>query len=170
MTEDNINPNRKDFSAVLADAAWQRLRSLALTTAKYDNFVQLGSSHMPENGESKKTAVGDYSTLVLAQDFLLMNIQESFEKENIRILLNLNDSVSTDELSSIVGFSELALREKLSAMAQCGLVVRDMESGKYSPSDNGFKLVGLISDSLKTLESKIKKELPEIIGGKIEPA
>jgi len=29
---------------LLSDAAWERIRSLALSTAKYENFVRLGSA------------------------------------------------------------------------------------------------------------------------------
>ncbi len=169
MTDtNNSSKTANSLAKNLADSAWQRLRSLALTTAKYDNFVQLGESHLPENGDgSKRDLSGDESSAdKLALDFLLMNLAESFDKENTLILLSFeeNEAVTASELSSLTGISDLALRERLGQMRQTGLISKNIDSGKFSLSESGESIVGLIREALNYLIPRIPSELPEITG------
>lgn len=172
-----MKDNKKNDDFTLADnlalSAWNRLRNLALATERYENFVQLGSSNLPENGKSVKwePKQDDEDSAKLALGFLLMNLEESFTKENSLLLLKFSEEgVTPSELSASTGKAELEVRERLGQMSQTGLVVKNIESGKYLLSDSGIEIVEMINDAVEKLKAKIDDELPEILGKKQENA
>lgn len=172
-----MKDNKKSDDFTLADnlslSAWNRLRNLALATERYENFVQLGSSNLPENGKSVKwePKQDEEDSAKLALGFLLMNLEESFTKENSLLLLKISEEgVTPSELSASTGKAELEVRERLGQMSQTGLVVKNIESGKYLLSDSGIKIVEIINDAAEKLKAKIDDELPEILGIKQENA
>lgn len=164
------NNNNGDLTLAgdLALSAWNRLRDLALATERYENFVQLGSSNLPENGKSVKwdPKQDDENSAKLALDFLLMNLEESFRKENTLLLLKLSESdgIAPSELSVSTGKAELEVRERLGQMTQAGLTVKNIESGKYLLSDAGIQIVDILNEAVSKLKAKIQDELPEILG------
>ncbi len=173
-----MKDNKKSDEFTLADnlalSAWNRLRNLALATERYENFVQLGSSNLPENGKSVKwkPKKDDEDSAKLALGFFLMNLEESFTKENSLLLLKISaeEGITPSELSASTGKAELEVRERLGQMSQTGLIVKNIESGKYLLSDSGIKIVEIINDAVEKLKSKIIDELPEILGTNQENA
>lgn len=154
------------LSVNLADASWQRLRSMALATERYENFVVLGSSNRPdEKGNGKWVpSLKNNPPEALALDYLTMTVRDAFERENCEIMLKLSgtESIKPGELSENIGMAELSLREKLGNLAQCGLVVKNLESGGYMLTDAGESISNLVRDAVKHLSQRIEKELPEL--------
>lgn len=166
-----MKENKKSEEFTLADdlalSAWNRLRNLALATERYENFVQLGSSNLPENGNAVKwePKQDDEESAKLALGFLLMNLEESFTKENSLLLLKISEEgITPSELSASTGKADLEIRERLGQMSQTGVVVKNIESGKYLLSDSGIKIVEMINEAVERLKAKIEDELPEILG------
>ncbi|MCH8837267.1 MAG: winged helix-turn-helix domain-containing protein [Candidatus Marinimicrobia bacterium] len=168
MTEPELK--EVDFASAMADAAWLRLRSLALTTAKYDGFVHMGEGQVPD-----KAAAGENSTSgfeqqqdisKLALDFLLMTIAPAFEAGNFQLLsiIGDDDEISPQSLAEKTGMAEFALRERLAPLIQSGLVGKNIEKGNYVPAANGQILVKVIQGAVEQLAAVIEKELPKLTG------
>ncbi|MCH8927091.1 MAG: hypothetical protein IIB39_00055 [Candidatus Marinimicrobia bacterium] len=150
----------------LADASWQRLRSMALATERYENFVALGSSNMSDDKSNGKWTpnLKINPPEALALDYLSMTIRDAFERENSEIMLQLSgtEQIQPLALSEKLGMAELSLRERLGNLSQCGLVMKNLESGGYLLTDAGDAVANLIRDAVTNLSLRIEKELPEL--------
>lgn len=159
-----------DFASAMADAAWQRLRSLALATAKYDGFVHMGEGPMPGKASAKENATGGFEQQQdiskLALDFLLMTMAPAFEAGNFQLLslIGDDDEISPQSLAEKTGMAEFALRERLAPLIQSGLVGKNIEKGNYVPAANGQILVKVIRGAVEQLAAVIEKELPKLTG------
>ena len=49
MAREKLDGMQNDLEKTISEAVWERIQSLTLSTAKYENFVRLGSATMPEN-------------------------------------------------------------------------------------------------------------------------
>lgn len=158
-----------DLATAMADAAWQRLRSLALTTAKYDGFVHMGEGWLPDKASGMENAANTFELQQdvsrLALDFLLLTIAPAFESTNYQLLsiIGDGDEISPGSLAEKTGISEFTLRERLVPLIQSGLVDKNLEKGNYSPTANGGALIELIRGAVDQLAAVIEKELPKLV-------
>ena len=90
--------NELELINSLSDAAWERIRSLALSTAKYENFVRLGSAPTPDKGELKKGVWNGLNSednpKSIAIDFVLLSLGCALERDNSSILMKMGESES----------------------------------------------------------------------------
>ncbi|MDQ7063343.1 MAG: winged helix-turn-helix transcriptional regulator [candidate division KSB1 bacterium] len=165
MFAQSTDPN--ELAPLLAEAAWQRLRSLALSFAKLENFVPLmpGAFVPPKSDADKsKSATAAEDSRTLAREFLLTNLSVVFSSEQTQVLLLMaaypEDSPAS--LAEKIGISEMLLRERLAALQQAAMVERNYETGQYTPTPAGRAVQQFLQTMIKLMAGKIEQELPEI--------
>ena len=98
MAREKLDGMQNDLEKTISDAVWERIQSLTLSTAKYENFVRLGAESMPENRELHKTIWEGINPeddpKSMAMDFVLMSLGCALEPENSRILMKIGESES----------------------------------------------------------------------------
>tara|TARA_B100000678_G_scaffold121315_1_gene101556 strand:+ start:439 stop:972 length:534 start_codon:yes stop_codon:yes gene_type:complete len=169
MATEKLDSMENDLAKTISDAVWERIRSLTLSTAKYENFVRLGSATMPENGELHKTIWEginpDEDPKSMAMDFVLMSLGCALAPENSRILLKIgeSESISPNDLAKQLGMTELTVRERINALFQAGFVGRNYERGTNFLTDAGQSLVKVLNQIVEQLVSTIMEKLPDLI-------
>jgi DNA-binding HxlR family transcriptional regulator len=173
-----MTPNKtKELELInsLSDAAWERIRSLALSTAKYENFVRLGSSPAPDKGELKKGVWNGLNSednpKSMAIDFVLLSLGCALERDNSSILMKMgeSESISPRSLAKDLGMTELIIRERMNALFQSGFVGRNYESGTNFLTDSGKSLVMMINQIVNRLAETINQKLPDLVSKGYEP-
>jgi hypothetical protein len=167
----------KDLELIksLSDTVWERIRSLALSTAKYENFVRLGSATTPDNGELKKAIWNGLNSednpKSMAIDFVLLSLGCALERENSRILMKMGESksISPRSLAKELDLTELIIRERMNALFQSGFVGRNYESGTNFLTDAGKSLVIMINQIVNLLAETINEKLPDLVSKGYEP-
>jgi predicted transcriptional regulator len=160
---------------LLSDAAWERIRSLALSTAKYENFVRLGSAPTPDMGELKKAVWNGLNSednpKSMAIDFVLLSLGCALERDNSRILMKMDESESITPrmLAKELNLTELIIRERMNALFQSGFVGRNYESGTNFLTDAGKSLVRMINQIVNLLAETINEKLPDLVSKGYEP-
>lgn len=157
-----------DLAETLSEAAWQRLRSLALATARYESIVPLQEVITGE-GDTETSRRDDLQNdpHALAESFLLLILRELFDPHNaaiLRILATDQNELTIEALADATGQPALAVRERISALIQSGFVQKDFDSGKIFLTSTGENVTKVLETAISNLTAKIKKELSEILG------
>ncbi len=169
MTVQKIDESGIELTEAITDAVWERIRSLTLATAKYENFVRLGVAVLPENGELKKTIWEGFNPdddpKSMAMDFIFMSLKCALEPKNTRILLNIGDSesVSPTDLAKQLDTGELIVRERIGELFQSGFVGKNYESGTIYLTDAGKSLVKMLKQIVDRLALTIMEKLPDLV-------
>jgi len=167
--------NELELINSLSDAAWERIRSLALSTAKYENFVRLGSASTPDKSELKKGVWNGLNSeenpKSMAIDFVLLSLGCALERDNSSILMKMgeSESISPRKLAKDLGMTELIIRERINALFQSGFVGRNYESGTTFLTDAGKSLVRMINQIVNQLAEIINEKLPDLLSKGNEP-
>ncbi len=157
------------FIEALAESAWRRLRDQVLSTQKFEQFVKLPAGRlMPEKTESGKTGLFDPGTVEdLARDILLLNLSIAIDPVNVKILkamLGSTGGAGARDIASSCRIPELAARERLSLLQQCGWAVKDYDTGSYHLTPEGTEVIQVLDRAMTSLADKIRKHLPELMG------
>ncbi len=165
MFDQPTDPN--ELAPLLAEAAWQRLRSLALSLSRLDNFVPLmpGVFVPPKSDADKgKPATAAVDGRTLATEFLLANLAVVFAPEQAQVLLLMaaHPEAGPTELAEKMGVSAMLLRERLAALQQAAMVERNYETGAYTLTPAGQAVQQFLQTMIAHMAGKIEQELPEI--------
>ena len=169
MATEKLDGIENDLVKTISDAVWERIRSLTLSTAKYENFVRLGSASMPANGELHKNIWEginpDEDPKSMALDFVLISLGCALEPENSRILLKIGEfeSISPKDLAKQLGMTELTVRERINALFQVGFVGRNYERGTNFLTDAGQSLVKVLNQIVDQLASTVMEKLSDLV-------
>jgi predicted transcriptional regulator len=162
----------QDFTSALCDAAWQRLRSLALATARYENLVPLefsitaNASDTPLPDPASKHDFRRTSD-ALAQDFLLFALQDIIDTQNFRILraiLQAENGQTIEALAKATGETDMRVRERVAVLTQAGVVQKDFDTGKVFFTVEGEIVVKAVVQAIEILAETIVQKLPKILG------
>ncbi|RMD99988.1 MAG: hypothetical protein D6814_04530 [Calditrichaeota bacterium] len=168
-----MNPladEESNLARELAEAAWQRLRAIALNVSRYENFVQLGPGALlpaeadaDTTGESEQNPSRRFEGLAL--EFLLMNLSEAVQPENFRLLKTLfeREPAGLGDLARSAAVAELLVRERLGALQQAGLVERNYDTGQFALTPPGRLMVQFVLAAQNLLLEMIQQQLPEIM-------
>lgn len=167
MIMQNINASEIDLTDAVSDAVWNRIRSLTLSTARYENFVRLGSEPAPNSGELKKIIWDgcnpDDDSKAIAMEFLLMSLNCALEPLNTKILLNIGESISPKDIARKLDKGELIIRERVNDLSQSGFLGKNYESGTVFLTDAGQSLMIMLNKIADQLTNTIIEKLPELI-------
>ena len=113
----------------VVDGLWLRLRDVILAERRLERFTF--APEAPETGAPGRLAAlaGDAQAQGrLARDVTLRALAAACDPVNCEILGGFDGQVvSVAEMTARVGLPELALRERVNALAQAGLAARDLE-------------------------------------------
>ena len=157
--------------ATVADGLWLRMRDVILAERRLERFTF--APETPEGGASGPLSAlaGDKEAAsAMARDMALRAVAAGAEGVNFRILSGLGESgpggeapVGLGELARRVGLPELAVSERLNALAQAGLVRRDLERHAAIATKAGRGLVGLLEALGGALGERMSRGLPELL-------
>ena len=155
-----------DLTELLAEAAWQRLRSLVLSLNRLENFVPLmpGVFVPPDRGDAPGAESSSPDSRTLAEEFLLSNLAVIFAPEQAQVLLLMaaEPDASPAALAERLKISEMLLRERLAALQQAAMVERNYETGAYKVTPAGQAVQQFLQTMIEHMAGKIEQELPQI--------
>lgn len=156
-----------DLAEALSEAAWQRLRSQALATARYESIVPLQQA-IAGKDEAEVSRRGDLDNdyHALAVSFLLLILRELFDPHNAELLRTLGTSENghtAKDFADVTGRPVLTVQEQISALVQSGFVQKDFDSGKIFLTSEGKTVVNVFEMAITSLAAKIEQLLPEIL-------
>lgn len=156
-----------DLTELLAEAAWQRLRSLVLSLNRLENFVPLmpGVFVPPDRGDAPGAESSSADSRTLAEEFLLSNLAVIFAPEQAQVLLLMaaEPDASPAALAERLKISEMLLRERLSLLQQAVMVERNYETGTYALTVAGQAVAAFLQKLIQSTSQKIEQQLPELI-------
>ncbi len=143
--------DRGDLRTELAEALWQRVRSIALAAQRLDRLPENegGSAHL-EEGDAAKLAV----------ELVLRLLRVGSDPVNFKLLFHLvqQGSVGMKELARGVDLPALAASERVADLVQVGLAARSLVGDQVQATEAARAFVELVGDIAQALEARVVEE------------
>jgi hypothetical protein len=155
-----------DVEAV-AEALWRRLRDAILAEGRLAAF-----EFRPETPGAPRlpglAAVADDPDALdeLALDVTLRALGALADRTNFRILSAAGKDAAAPVagVARAAGLPELAVTERVHALAQVGLAARDLERGAVAVTPAGQGLAGLVEEVAQGVRRRLSQGLPALLG------
>ncbi len=154
-----------DLEAI-AEGLWLRLRDVILAERRLERFAFRPDAHEASVPGRLASLVGDASALDrLAQDVTLRALAAGADAVSWRILGGLGgEGELMAAMARRLDLPELALAERVGALAQAGLAARDLERNAVLPTPAGQGLVAFVDALARALGDRLSRELPGLLG------
>ncbi len=148
--------DRGDFRTALAEALWQRVRSIALAAHRLDR--------LPEN-EGGNARLGEADAAKLAGELVLRLLRVGSDPVNFRLLAHLvkEGSVGMRELAGGVDLPPLAVSERVADLVQVGLAVRSLVGDRVQGTEAARAFVELVGEVARALEARVVEHWDETV-------
>jgi hypothetical protein len=152
----------RDVEAV-AEGLWLRLRDAALAEERLRAFAFSPEAPAAAGpGDPVALAQDRAAAHDLARDFTLRALAAMADPENFRILRAAREGASIAAVARAVGLSELAVTERVHALAQVALAARDVERNRLEPTAAGRGLVRLVEALTEGVRERLARGLPAL--------
>jgi hypothetical protein len=147
----------------LAGGLWRRLRDVVLAERRLEQFAFAPGAAAPAD---RLAALGqdDAALAALALDMTLRALAAAADGVNYRLLAAVGDEpVSLDEVARTLGLPPLAVSERIGALAQVGLVARDLERDAIVGTEAGRGALLLVRSVGAALHARGRAEVPSLL-------
>lgn len=158
-----------DAEAV-AEGLWRRLRDVLLAERRLEGFEFFPES--PSGSPATRLAAlaaDERAVAALARDLALRSLGALADGVNFRILSAAHGSAREGRpalltgIAEEVGLAELAVAERVHALAQVGLAARDVENRGVVVTAAGRDLVVLVQNLAEALRDRLARGLPALL-------
>lgn len=156
-------PARVDVEA-LADGLWRRLRDVVIAERRLERFAFAPEGGPAGTPQRLAALLDDAAALAtLARDLTLRLLAAATDAVNYRLLARLGAGpVGLDDLAAALGLPPLAVSERVGALAQLGLAVRDLEHDRVVETPAGRDVVALVEAISGALAARCRAAGPEL--------